>query len=143
MKIPRPCVALSNSHGLLPSVRLTGLALGCFHATDDWIASDREQMASSKGFHVVHCPRKVSRRQNFFRLSSAVFRTEGDSRTTQLYVCCQRGHMKYRYTPQNDVSANNGPRIRRWSLKIMTLKYIIILLCYDCLQYNMLYRFVA
>ena len=37
---------------------------------------------------------------------------------------------KYRYAPHNDVSVNDGPYIRRWSRKIITLYWnIIIPLC--------------
>ena len=34
---------------------------------------------------------------------------------------------RYRYAPHNDVSANDGPHIRRWSHKIMILHYNIII----------------
>jgi hypothetical protein len=33
----------------------------------------------------------------------------------------------YRYAPHNDVSVNDGPNVRRWSHKTITLKYIIII----------------
>jgi hypothetical protein len=40
----------------------------------------------------------------------------------------------YGYAPHNDVSVNDGPHIRRWSHKIIMLKYLP--LCYNCLQYS-------
>jgi hypothetical protein len=41
----------------------------------------------------------------------------------------------YRYSPHNYVSVNYVPHIRRWSHKIMILKYnIVIPLCYDYLK---------
>ena len=48
----------------------------------------------------------------------------------------------YRYALHNDVSVNNGQHIRLWSRKIILLydilveSYIIIQLCYNCLQYS-------
>ena len=44
----------------------------------------------------------------------------------------------YSHAPHNDVSVNDGPHKRRWSHKTyhIILYYIIIPLCYNCLQYS-------
>jgi hypothetical protein len=49
----------------------------------------------------------------------------------------------YRYAPHNDVTANDGPHIRRWSYKIIILQYDCVTLAYSIQYSNMLYRFVA
>jgi hypothetical protein len=60
--------------------------LGPLHTGDsvagDKSTSDSEYIASNEGFRTVDFLRKVSRRENYCRLSSLVARRQGDSRIT-------------------------------------------------------------
>ena len=51
--------------------------------------------------------------------------------------------MTYSHVPHNDVSVNDGPHMRRWSHKIIILKYHCVTIPYSIQYSNMLYRFVA
>jgi len=49
----------------------------------------------------------------------------------------------YSHAPQNDVSVNDGPHIRRWSHKICCNTYHCVTIACSIQYSNMLYKFVA